>query len=75
MILTIKKIKNILNDLVGKKIFVIYNGGRNKNEKYCGVVFKLYRNIFTIRLDNGVIKSFSYCDVLTKIVKICSYNL
>ena len=71
MILTIKKIKIILNDLVGKKVIVIYNGGRNKKEKYYGVISKLYRNIFTIKLDNGIIKSFSYCDVLIKTVKIC----
>lgn len=71
MILTLKKVKIILNDLVGKKVIVIYNGGRNKKEKYCGTVLKLYRNIFTIKLDNDVIKSFSYCDVLTKTVKIC----
>lgn len=70
--MTINKIRFLIGSLLGKNVTVVLYGSRNKKEKYFGVVYKLYQNIFIIKLANGSVKSFSYIDVLTKTVKI--YN-
>lgn len=69
--MNIKNIKNYLRTKIGYNIIVIYYGSRNKKEAYKGVLYKLYGNIFTIKLTSGEIKSFSYIDILTKTVQIC----
>jgi uncharacterized protein Veg len=69
--MNIKKIKNYLKTKVGSNIVIIYYGSRNRKEKYKGILFKLYSNIFIIKLSSGDIKSFSYSDILTKTVQIC----
>lgn len=46
------------------------NGSRNKKEKFDGIVNGVYRNIFSILMIDGRTKSFSYADVLTKMVEI-----
>ena len=69
--MNIRKIKNYLNTKIGTSIVIQYYGSRNKKEVYRGVLFRLYNNIFTIRLFNGEVKSFSYIDILTKTIKIC----
>ena len=68
--MNINNIKKYLRSKVGCNIVIIYYGNRNKKEKYNGILYKLYGNIFTIRLLNGEVKSFSYIDVLTKTVQI-----
>ena len=69
--MNIRQIKYYLKTKIGSSIVVRYYGSRNRNEIYRGVLFRLYNNIFTIRLGNGEIKSFSYIDILTKTIKIC----
>ena len=69
--MNIKSIKNYLRTRIGFKIVVIYYGSRNKKEIYRGKLDKLYYNIFTIKLFNGEVKSFSYIDILTKTIQIC----
>ncbi|MBQ2872677.1 MAG: Veg family protein [Bacilli bacterium] len=69
--MNIKNIRNYLKTKIGSSIVVMYYGSRNRKEVYRGVLCKLYTNIFTIRLYNGEVKSFSYIDVLTKTIQIC----
>lgn len=69
--MNIRKIKQYLASKIGCKIVVIYYGSRNRKEKYDGILFKVYCNVFTIRLNNGEIKTFSYNDILTKTIRIC----
>jgi len=69
--MNIISIKNYLRTKIGSRIVVIYYGSRNRKEIYKGVLCKLYGNIFTIRLVNGDIKSFSYCDILTRTIRVC----
>ena len=69
--MNIKNIRNYLRTKIGSNIVVIYYGSRNRKEIYRGVLCKLYGNIFTVRLYNSEIKSFSYIDVLTKTIQIC----
>ena len=66
----IKNIKNYLKYKVGSNIIIVYYGSRNKKEKYHGVIYKIYDNIFTIKQTNGEVKSFSYIDILTKTIQI-----
>ena len=67
----IKYIRNYLRNKVGSNIVIVYYGSRNKKEKYNGILYKLYENIFTIKLFNGEIRSFSYTDIITKTIQIC----
>ena len=55
--MTIKKIRDIISGQIGKKVKIIYYGGRNKNMKFVGVIYMTYNNIFTIKQDSGEIKS------------------
>ena len=63
-------IKNYLATKKGSKIVVIYYGSRNRKERYNGYLWKLYNNVFLIKLTTGEIKSFTYIDILTKIIQI-----
>ena len=69
--MNIKTIKKYLTTKVGCNVIVVYYGSRNRKDIYRGVLYKLYGNIFTIRLYSGDIKSFSYMDILTKTIQIC----
>lgn len=68
--MTLEKIKEKLNDYVGKKITINYNLGRNKIEKYEVILKELYSHVFLVELKNENIKSFSYSDIITKTIKI-----
>lgn len=68
--MNIKDIKRYLRYKVGSNVIIVYYGSRNKKEKYHGIIDKIYDNIFTIKLSNDVIKSFSYIDILTKTIQI-----
>ena len=69
--MNIKTIKNYLKTKVGSNVLIVYYGSRNRKEKFNGVLYKLYSNIFTIKLYNGEVKSFSYSDILTKTIQMC----
>ena len=65
----IEQIRSKLNDHIGKQVVIKYNLGRNKYETYDVVVVETYKNLFTVKV-NSIIKSFTYNDVITKIIKI-----
>ncbi|MBR3161372.1 MAG: Veg family protein [Bacilli bacterium] len=69
--MTIKKIKEDINNNLGNDIMIIHNEGRNKIYEYTGKLVEVYNNVFIV-LDNknSSKRSFSYYDVLTKTVKI-----
>ena len=68
--MNIKKIKSYLFTRIGSNIIILYYGSRNKKEKYSGVLYQLYDNVFTIKLITGEIKCFSYTDILIKNIQI-----
>ncbi len=68
--MNIKYIRRYLMTRVGSKIVVIYYGSRNRREKYEGYLWKIYNNVFIIKLLTGEIKSFNYIDILTKNIQI-----
>lgn len=71
--MTVETVKKELNNHIGDKVTIKYNLGRNKYEKYDVLIKELYNHIFLVELtteQNKTIKSFSYSDVITKIIKI-----
>jgi len=66
--LTIEMIKNKIDELVGKKIYMEVCRGRKQIKKYKGVIENTYPSIFVVRLtegDTGLLSlSYSYSDVL-----------
>lgn len=67
----IEKVKKNLSGLKGKTIKIKYNLGRNKYESYNVVIKELYDYIFTVRItDSELTKSFSYADIISKLIKI-----
>ena len=68
--MNIREIRRYLKYKVGSNIVIVYYGSRNKKEKYNGIIDKTYDNVFTIKIENGNIKCFSYNDILTKTIQI-----
>ena len=65
------KVKANLNELKGETIKIKYNLGRNKYETYDVVIKDLYDYVFTVLIPKQqLIKSFSYADVVSKLIKI-----
>ncbi len=62
-----------LQNHIGKTAKIKCNLGRNKYEEYDVVIKKIYSHVFLVEKDSKEIKSFSYSDVITKMVKI-DYN-
>ena len=54
---------------LGDKVSIKYNLGRNKYEEYEARIKELYDYVFLVDTDLGV-KSFSYIDVITKVIRI-----
>lgn len=65
----LSEIKKDLELLKGKKIKILVDIGRNKNELYEGYVLDTYKNIWTFKTDMDI-KSFGYNDILIKTVII-----
>ena len=68
--MNIKIIRNYLFSKVGSRVTIVYYGSRNRKERYEGIIYKVYRNIFTLKLAGGDVKCFSYKDILTKTIQI-----
>ena len=67
--MTISKVKKDLLEHLGEIVSIKYNLGRNKYEEYKAIVKELYDYVFLVECDN-IVKSFSYIDVITKVIRI-----
>lgn len=67
--MNINIIKDEIKTKLNKKVQVSLYGMRNRVNKYEGILYKMYPNIFTV-LVNGEEKSFCYRDIITGDVKI-----
>ena len=47
-----------------------FNGNSNQSEEFFGKIIGAYPSIFIIELDNKIIKSFSYSDLLINNLEI-----
>jgi len=69
--INVEKVKENLSNLRGKSIKIKYSLGRNKYESYDVVIKELYDYVFTVLIsDLEFVKSFSYADVISKLIKI-----
>ena len=59
-----QQVKNLLNIPVRIKV----NSGRGKSTLYKGEVTAVFPAVFSIRLDTGELKTFSYADIHTRTV-------
>lgn len=67
--MTISSVKKELLDHIGDIVKLKYSLGRNKYEEYEAIIKELYDYVFLVDTNQGV-KSFSYIDVITKVIKI-----
>lgn len=62
-------IKNCLIPLLGKNVKIKYNLGRNKYSVFNAKIIRIYNALFIVQDEYGI-KSFSFADIITKIIKI-----
>ena len=63
--MNIEKVKDRINLYKGKVIKFKFNGTRNKIEEFSGTIVDTFPSIFIVKvIDNNIVKSFSYSDVL-----------
>ena len=67
--MTISSVKKEMLEHLGDQVSIKYSLGRNKYEEYEAKIKELYDYIFLVDTDLGV-KSFSYIDVVTKVIRI-----
>ncbi len=62
-------IKSALIPLLGKNVKIKYNLGRNKYSVFDAKIIRIYNALFIVETEGGI-KSFSFADIITKIIKI-----
>ena len=67
--MTISSVKKEMLEHIGDQVSIKYNLGRNKYEEYEAKIKELYDYVFLVDTDLGV-KSFSYIDIITKVIRI-----
>ena len=67
--MNINLVKEEIKNNINRKVNIAVYGLRNRINRYEGVIYKMYPNLFTV-LVNGEEKSFNYRDVITREVKI-----
>lgn len=67
--MTISSVKKEMLEHIGDQVSIKYNLGRNKYEEYEAEIKELYDYVFLVDTNLGI-KSFSYIDVITKVIRI-----
>lgn len=67
--MTISSVKKDLLNHLGDVVKLRYSLGRNKYEEYEAIIKELYDYVFLVDTNFGT-KSFTYIDVITKVIKI-----
>lgn len=66
----IDKIKGYVRENVGVRHCFLFKGSRNQNDRFYGMIYKVFPAVFLIKLDNGNVKCFSYSDFLISNISI-----
>lgn len=66
----IENIRKVVRENQGVKRCFRFHGSRNQTDEFQGVITDLYPAVFTIRLNDHHIKTFSYSDILTQSLEI-----
>ena len=67
--MTISSVKKEMLEHLGDQVSIKYSLGRNKYEEYEAKIKELYDYVFLVDTDLGI-KSFSYIDIITKVIRI-----
>lgn len=68
---SIEEIKEKLGKHLGEDVEIVFNGSRNKVEKYSATILEIYPFVFVVQIySNQEKKSFSYSDVLMRTIEI-----
>lgn len=67
--MNINIVKEEISKNINRKVSIAVYGLRNRVNRYEGIIYKMYPNLFTV-LVNDEEKSFNYRDVITGEVKI-----
>lgn len=69
--MNINVIREKVESNLGKEVFIKYNLGRNKIEKYNAKIKEIYNYVFVVEVINtNEVKSFTYSDIITNTIKI-----
>ena len=69
--MNINVIREKIESNLGKEVFIRYNLGRNKIEKYNAKIREIYNYVFVVEvLNTNEVKSFTYSDIITNTIKI-----
>ena len=69
--MNINVIREKIESNLGKEVFIRYNLGRNKIEKYNAKIKEIYNYVFVVEvLNTNEVKSFTYSDIITNTIKI-----
>ena len=69
--MNINVIREKIESNLGKEVFIRYNLGRNKIEKYNAKIKEIYNYVFVVEvLNTNEVKSFTYSDIITYTIKI-----
>ncbi len=69
--LQLDAVKAALEKMLGERVVMDINRGRNKFERFEGVLTHLYPGIFTV-VSDGKVSSYSYNDILSRNIRFCS---
>ena len=65
--MNINKIKERIEGYRGQIVDFKFNGSRNQIEEFKGEIINTYPSVFIVKMiDNTIIKSFSYTDILIR---------
>ena len=67
--MNINIVKEEISKNINRKVSIAVYGLRNRVNRYEGIIYKMYPNLFTVLVKNKE-KSFNYRDVITGEVKI-----
>lgn len=62
----IESTKTRVEKLMGIPLLMKVNEGRGKSSVYRGSIISVFPAVFTVKLENGDVKTFSYSDVHTR---------
>lgn len=75
MRITVQYAYDCVSKLLGKRVVLKINRGRNKIKRYSGVLTQVHPNVFVVALQNEIVDrvSCSYTDIVCGQVQIKEY--
>ena len=73
---TVNQCKDAISALIGKKVTVKHNRGRNKVYVFVGTISEAYGAVFVVKTENLITdrQTFSYQDILCGDIRLREYK-